>query len=97
MIEFRLYYDKDGSVMSYTCEDLPGDNYIIIDPDTYAIGDPFVRVIEGEIFHQNQITVISKLEKSSSGIKCTKEDVCIITDEEPYNVWEVKTYEYRNS
>ena len=34
-IEYRLYYDSKGCIISYTCEKLAG-NYIVIDNiDTY--------------------------------------------------------------
>jgi hypothetical protein len=33
-IEFRLYYDEHGNVISYSMEDLPG-NYIAIDRVTF--------------------------------------------------------------
>ena len=26
MFEFRLYYDENGKVLCYTCEELPGEN-----------------------------------------------------------------------
>ena len=47
-VEFRLYYNDDGSVKHYTCEKLDGD-YIIIDQQTYSEMRMDIRVKDGKI------------------------------------------------
>lgn len=98
MVEFRLYYNENGTVLCYTCDTLPdNDRYIVIDKDVYALSDPYVRVIDGKIVRKDLFITTSKLVYSTNGISCAKEDVCIITADEPTNKWKVETYEFRNS
>lgn len=89
MVEHRLYYDDNGDLVCYTSEKLEG-NYIVIDELTMAIGNPFVRVVDGKIVQPNAGYIITKLVPSNSGTSCSIEDVCIITNEEPKQFWDVK-------
>jgi hypothetical protein len=95
MVEFRLYYDDTGKVICYTCEQLPGDNYIVIDTQTYAEGRPDLRIVNGEIRRASDFVVVSKLVESSTGIECNYDDVCII-DDTGGKKWKTETYEFRN-
>ena len=94
MVEFRLYYDDNGDVVCYTSEEEKG-NYIVIDAMTMAIGNPHVKVIDGKIVQPNERYIISKLVPSKTGIRCSIDDVCIITNEEPTQIWDIKINEYR--
>lgn len=96
MVEFRLYYDDTGKVMCYTCDNLPGNNYIVVDPQTYAEGRTDLRIVDGEIKRASDFVVISKLVQSTNGIECNYEDVCII-DDTGGKKWKIETYEFRNS
>lgn len=93
---FRLYYDENGKVICYTCEQLPGDNFIEIDTLTYAESNPNLRVINGEIRRDSDYTVISKLVESDEGIECEVEDVCLLTDSIEHKKWKVEINEFRN-
>lgn len=94
-LEFRLYYDKRGNVLFYSCDKIDGD-YIVIDAKTYAEGRPDLKVIDGKISRANLNSIVSKLVESTTGISCAEEDVSIIVDEtytgKTIN-WELKTYE----
>jgi hypothetical protein len=79
-IEFRLYYDDKGKVVCYTCEKLEG-NYIVIDAETYAIGRPDVRVIDGKISTVAPSAIVTKLiADANDGIECAYEDMSIVVD-----------------
>jgi hypothetical protein len=93
---FRLYYDENGRVICYTCEVLPGDNYIEIDRQTYAEGRPDLRIVNGEIRLDNDYCVIARLVESIDGIKCEPEDICILTDSVENKKWKVEINEFRN-
>ncbi len=95
MVEFRVYYDDNGKVICYTCDNLPGDNYIVIDSHVYAEGRMDIRVIDGELKRSTDFVVISKLVESTIGIECDQEDVCIIV-ESGGKKWKAETYEFRN-
>lgn len=90
MIEFRLYHNN-GKFLCYTCENLEGD-YIVIDAETYAIGNPHVKVVNGKIEPTTLELEISKFVLSDIGTKCAFENICIVVDKE-YNGL-TKTYSY---
>lgn len=94
--EFRLYYDEQGYVITYTCEKLDGD-YIVIDAQTFAEARPDNRVVKGKLVRTSSGSVVSKLKPSKKeGISCAKEDVSIITDTKSKikkQRWKLETYE----
>lgn len=93
--ELRLYYDKQGNVICYTCEKPEGD-YIVIDALTYAAARPDLKIVDGKITQFKASSVVSKLMPSNKGTRCVKEDVSIVVGddykEEAQN-WEMTTYE----
>ena len=97
--EFRLYYDENGKVLHYTCEDLEG-NYIVIDSQVYNEGRYDVRVIDGKIVNTSEFTYTQKIVPSTTGYRCAKENVNIVVSEEYIGetlTWDVKQYEHKNS
>jgi hypothetical protein len=95
--EFRLYYDETGAVVCYTGDkSLSGDNYIVIDAQTFAEGRHDIRVIDGKISTVKPSTVVYKLMPSvdDDGTVCAMDDISIITtDQEPCTKWKLKIYE----
>jgi hypothetical protein len=79
-VEFRLYYDESGKVITYTCEKLEGD-YIIIDAQTYAEARPDIRVVNGKIVSMISNLVVTKLKPGDSGVTTTAEDISIIAND----------------
>jgi hypothetical protein len=77
--EFRLYYDKRGNVLFYTCEKPDGD-YIVIDTLTFAEARPDIRVVDGIIVRAGASTLSSRLHRSTIGTLCEAEDVSIVTE-----------------
>lgn len=98
-VEFRLYYDDKGSIITYTCEKLPGD-YLVIDAQTFAEGRPDLTVVEGKLVKLVPEVFLSLLTKSTNGAKCAVEDVTIlVTDDYSGDIthWELKRHEYKYS
>jgi hypothetical protein len=94
--EFRLYYDSDGNVICYTGDkSIEGDNYIVIDSQTFAECRPDVRVVNGKITKIQPNQVVHKLMPNDiEGISCHTEDISIIVDtSEEHTKWKLKTYE----
>lgn len=92
--EFRLYYDEQGSVVCYTCENLEG-NYIVIDKDVYLECRPDLKIVDGKIATKST-NVVTKLIKSNKGVRTASEDINIVVDEDykgKTNNWELKIYE----
>jgi len=96
MVEFRIYYDDTGKVICYTCEQLPGDNYIVIDTQTYAESRYDLRVIDGKITRDAEYTVISKMILADDGISCEIDDICVLTNTDPNNKWKAQVNEFRH-
>ena len=82
MPEFRMYYDETGRVTQYAMEPFPeGNNYVVIDVDTYLRCRHDIMVIDGEIVELNECMVVSKLKPSLTGTKCASVDVCLVVDD----------------
>lgn len=96
MIEFRLYYDDSGKVVAYSCGNVEGYNYIVIDAITYAESNPNVRVVDGKIQRNSNVYVISKLIESDEGVGCEQSDICVLSNDIPNKKWKVEIYEHRS-
>ena len=93
--EFRLYYDENGSIITYTCYKLEG-NYIIIDRQTFIEARPDVRVIDRKLKRVNPSLVIYKLKPDTTeGIPCSRDDISIVVPHGSNNsqLWKLTTYE----
>ena len=77
--EFRLYYDKRGNVLFYTCEK-PDGYYIVIDALTFAEARPDIRVVDGRIVRDCTNRLSSRLHLATDGTLCEAEDVSVIAE-----------------
>lgn len=78
--EFRLYYDDKGNVLFYSGEK-PEGNYIVVDTQTFAEARMDVKVINGEIIHNSNITKIYKLKPTTEGTLTYIDDISLILDD----------------
>ena len=78
MVEFRLYHNN-GKFLRYSCEELDGE-YIVVDAETYALGDPHVEIIDGMIKPLSFGIELYKLTKNKKGTMCPVEDIAIVVD-----------------
>jgi hypothetical protein len=93
-VEFRLYYNDDGSVRFYTC-DKPEGNYIIIDNQTFSEMRMDIRVVDGKISKVIPGMIIQKLKPDSEGQSTAQLDISIIVgDDYPEKQkWKLHTHE----
>ena len=95
--EFRLYYDDNGKVISYSGDKSGTGNYIIIDAMTFAAARPDIRIVDGKISTVSPNSVVHKLmPNDSDGIDCHPEDISLIVDStyiDKTQKWKLKTYE----
>lgn len=91
-VEFRLYYDNEGSVLFYTCEK-PAGQYIVIDSSIYAECRTDIKIVDGKIL-RNPNSVFSQLVQAVNGIACAKQDISIIVtdDYEDVSTWDIKLH-----
>jgi hypothetical protein len=92
--EYRVYYNPDGSIITYTMQAIPGD-YITITADQYAQGRHDARVLDGQLVFTHRKHQVFKLERNSTaGYKVSKYDVCIpVSDDEEHNLLTTRVYE----
>jgi predicted acetyltransferase len=87
--EFRLYYDTNGKVITYSTEHLPNKDFIIVTIDQYAEARSDVIVINKKVVYTHNKKCMGRLIKSNAGIKTSKYDVNIILDtESECNFWQ---------
>ena len=95
--EFRLYYDDNGKVISYSGDKSGTGNYIIIDAMTFAAARPDIRIVDGKISTVSPNSVVHKLmPNDSDGIDCHPEDISLIVEStyiDKTQKWKLKTYE----
>lgn len=94
-IEYRAYYDKDGKIISYTTEKLPGD-YILITRDQYAESRHDAKVIDSQLTYTHRRTHVHKLVKNNTtGISCSKYDISVIQDDGESTYYTTVAYEIK--
>ena len=95
--EFRLYYDDNGKVISYSGDKSGTGDYIIIDAMTFAAARPDIRIVDGKISTVSPNAVVHKLmPNDSDGIECHLEDISLVVDStyiDKTQKWKLKTYE----
>lgn len=94
-LEYRLYYDDHGKVVTYTCENLPG-NYIIVTKEQFAEARVDVFIKDGKIVNTHKTSNTHKLEINlTEGTRCSKYDVSILVDENEneFALWKMNFYE----
>lgn len=92
-VQYRLYYNHDGSPVVYTMEDLPGD-WIEVSQQTYVTAPWNVRVTDGKLNVLPVIKTSQKLKPSDHGIACDPHDVCVVVEESvPNTCWSLRSHE----
>jgi len=87
---FRLYYDDNGEVITYSMENLDG-KFIEITSDEFALGSREVYVKDG-VIHNKILTVSGKLVPSNKGVGTHPEDITLV-DNNSKTKWKYKEYE----
>lgn len=93
--EFRLYYDENGKVVSYSCYPLDTHTqFIVIDAQTYAECRPEVIIVDGKITKPTLSSNTIKLVPDNEGISCAIDDISIVTDTGVTQKWKLKVNEF---
>lgn len=93
-LEFRLYYDEHGKVVTYTSENLPG-NFITITKQQYAEARSDVIVKDGKIVTTHKAVHVDKYTKNLvEGVKTSKYDINILSDVD-YVYWKFEQHDIR--
>ena len=80
-IEYRLYYNDDGSPQVYTMENLPG-NYILVTREEYIKSVWNVRVVDGRLEYIVCEPRVNRLIRDDhEGTPCHPHDVCIVIEQ----------------
>jgi len=95
-VQFRLYYDENGKVITYTCEHLEG-NFVLVDAQTFAEARQDVTVVDGKVVPRSNTISVPKLKLSTTGTATLLEDVSIVVKEQSKDtqLWELTYYEIK--
>jgi hypothetical protein len=94
-IEYRAYYDKDGSIITYTTESIEGQ-YIEITSEQYAQARHDAKVIDNKLVFTHRRSHVSKLvENKTDGIRTSKYDVSVIQDDGDSTYYTIRAYEIK--
>lgn len=93
-IEYRLYYNDDGTPKCYSMEDLAG-KYILVDRETYVSHIWNVKVVDEKLLVIPLATRVNKLQPNSdTGTSCHPQDICVIVGQnDPHTKWAKTTNE----
>lgn len=87
-IFFRLYYNNDGTPITYSMEDLPHD-YIEITPEIFQNANMNVRVINNQLIFK-KLATINKLQPADHGTACDPRDVSVVvSQDQPNRKWAI--------
>jgi hypothetical protein len=83
--EFRVYYDSDGNVITYTTEDLPG-NYLVITKEQFNLARHDAKIRNGKLILVHLATGVIKLYRKDTGHwRVLKQDLSIVADEDDHD------------
>lgn len=92
---YKLYYDDNGKVITYSTDDRPG-NFIIITKEQYKQARPDVLVKDNKLLYTHRQMHVSSLKKNKNkGRRTTKYDVNILSDVGPTVYWSEEIYEIK--
>lgn len=93
--ELRVYYNDQGKIVTYTCEDLPGD-YLVITPQQFAEARPDAIVKNGKLVYTHTLSHVTKLARAQTGVKTSEWDINILVgDNQPGHHWDLAVNEVR--
>lgn len=90
-LEYRLYYDSAGKLITYSTEIL-NHEYIVITKEQYAEARSDVIVKNKKIIRTDRLTLVYVLEKSTDGVSCSKYDINII-DNNNSQYWKLTSHD----
>ena len=94
-VEYRVYYDADGKIITYTTEKLEGQ-YIVITAAQYSESRHDALVIDSQLTYTHRQTHVSKLTKNKTdGIKTSKYDMSVISNDDETTYYTMRAYEIK--
>lgn len=93
-VEYRLYYDEAGHVVTMSSSDYPAGDYIVITKEIYDRADYTVRVHDGEIVQADDPTRHHCAIGAGSRFRVAKGHASILVNETYQG--ETETYGFKN-
>ena len=94
-IEYRVYYNKDGSIITYTTESIEGE-YIVITSEQYDQSRPDAKVIGDKLVFTHRRSHVSKLvENKTVGVRTSKYDMSVIQEDGDSTYYTIQAYEIK--
>ena len=95
-IEYRAYYSKDGSIITYTTDPVEGE-YIVITAEQYSQARPDAKVIGDKLVFTHRRSHVSKLVKNKTdGVRTSKYDISVISEDDGDSTYyTIRAYEIK--
>lgn len=97
-LEYKVYYNADGSIITYTTEELPGE-YIVVTKEQWAEARPDARVVDGQLVYTHIKRHVFKLEPTTGGkYRSATWDMNILLGEQDdieAKNWGIRAYDIR--
>lgn len=93
---YRVYYDKTGTIIQYSSTILENSIYesIPITVQQYMASNMRARVHGNKLVLPHEMSTISVLKKNTiTGIRTNKYDICVIENEEDNPYWDLEQYD----
>jgi hypothetical protein len=92
-LEFKLYHDDEGNVITYSMENIPDKKFILITREQFSECRHDAKVINGKLVYTHMIKTLVKYEKGVTGIKTSFYDINIIQIVRDGQYWEKQIYD----
>lgn len=94
VLEYKLYYNQDGTPLCYSMDSLPG-KYVEIDAEMFALRPWNVKVVDDKIVFVDPPVTVQKLQPNyQTGTSCHPQDVCVVVQQHlPHTKWNKITNE----
>lgn len=91
-VEFRLYYDDQGNVLSYSMEDVPGQ-YLVVDRGVFEACRFDIKIKHGKIIKINQPASWKLVPATEGAYACHADNINIVVNSDSQNkkYWKVET------
>lgn len=93
LTEYKVYYDSEGKVITYTTEKIDGQ-YILINKEQFDQARPDAIVKKGKLVYTHTMSHVIRLNRNSSqGVSVSKYDINIIDNSTDSVYWSNEFFE----
>lgn len=87
-VQYRVYYDSEGKITTYTTEDTPGQ-YIVITKEQYQQARHDAVVKDGRLVYthiKNDVVKLVRDRNNATGFRVSKYDASVVADNDDLDI-----------